>query len=44
MLCFSAGLFLRLGLITHGQTFINPDIYEDFPDNDIFLGLDGKTF
>ncbi|KFZ03322.1 hypothetical protein V501_09390, partial [Pseudogymnoascus sp. VKM F-4519 (FW-2642)] len=26
------------------QQFTNPVVYEDFPDNDVFLGPDGKTF
>jgi beta-xylosidase len=45
MLYSIVGLFLGLGLIAQAQqTFTNPVIYEDFPDNDIFLGPDGKTF
>jgi beta-xylosidase len=45
MLCFIASLLLGLGLTAQAQqTFTNPVIYEDFPDNDIFLGPDGKTF
>jgi beta-xylosidase len=44
MLCLKAYALLGIGLLAHAQTFNNPVIYEDFPDNDIFLGPDGKTF
>ncbi|KAK2767596.1 hypothetical protein FQN54_003754 [Arachnomyces sp. PD_36] len=41
---WTAGLLLGLGLVAQAQTFTNPVIYEDYPDNDIFLGPDGETF
>jgi beta-xylosidase len=44
MLFRKACALLGLGLLAQAQTFNNPIIYEDFPDNDIFLGPDGKTF
>lgn len=44
MLSLGTGILLGLGLIANSQNFTNPVIYEDFPDNDIFLGPDGKTF
>ncbi|KIM93970.1 glycoside hydrolase family 43 protein [Oidiodendron maius Zn] len=44
MLPFSAGLFLGLAIIAQAQQFTNPVVYEDFSDNDVFLGPDGKTF
>lgn len=33
-----------LAIIAQAQQFTNPVVYEDFPDNDVFLGPDGKTF
>lgn len=30
--------------MAQAQTFTNPVIYEDYPDNDVFLGPDGTTF
>lgn len=44
MLAFGSGLFLGLGMIAQAQQFMNPVVYGDFPDNDVFLGPDGKTF
>lgn len=44
MLFLRATVLLAFGLIAKAQTFTNPVIYGDFPDNDIFLGPDGKTF
>jgi beta-xylosidase len=43
-LCLKAYALLGIGLLAYAQSFNNPVIYEDFPDNDIFLGPDGKTF
>ncbi|KAH7354877.1 glycosyl hydrolase family 43 protein [Rhexocercosporidium sp. MPI-PUGE-AT-0058] len=37
-------LVLGLGLTVLGQTFKNPVIFEDFADNDIFLGPDGSFY
>lgn len=44
MLSLGTDILLGLGLIANAQNFTNPVIYEDFPDNDIFLGPDGKPF
>jgi beta-xylosidase len=45
MLCLRAALILLgLGVTTQAQNFNNPVIYEDCPDNDVFLGPDGETY
>lgn len=44
MLRFTLSLFISLGLTVLGQSFNNPVIYEDFADNDIFLGPDGSYY
>jgi len=43
---FFTQLALALGLVAQAQaqTFNNPVVYADYPDNDVFLGPDGKTF
>lgn len=45
MLCLRVALLLLgVGVAVRAQDFNNPVIYEDYPDNDIFLGPDGKTY
>ncbi|PNP59295.1 hypothetical protein FNYG_14957 [Fusarium nygamai] len=37
-------VILGFGLMAQAQSFTNPVVYADYPDNDIFLGPDGETF
>ncbi|GAB1215521.1 hypothetical protein ATERTT37_004712 [Aspergillus terreus] len=44
MLASFVAVALSTALAVQGQSFSNPIIYEDFPDNDIFRGPDGSYY
>ncbi|KAL5335710.1 glycosyl hydrolase family 43 protein [Aspergillus crustosus] len=44
MMLFLIATVLSTALLVQSQSFSNPVIYEDFPDNDIFRGPDGSFY